>query len=1535
MYCTLIKKINVNTTQTLKTITNNKSNNLYSVGGANGFLQVINVDVTRPKNSEIKGPIKDPSQLNFSNTFNFYNNDITLITWNDSYNKLTTCDKSNRIVIWFNRKGCWTVESINQREVSNVSAIKWSKQGKYICILYEDGTCIVGNVEGQRMWGKVIKEGIYDLEWSPTGINILIACMRSNVLIVGRNGDFLGELEVNIDFIENKITTIEWWINFLSEEQNESQPKHLLLAYESGDVALYDDANDKDPIETNTLLSSITKAEWTLYGNSFAICGKFKKDNRYGVAFYSTDIKTVLSVIKCPEQCVSFCLSNDATKVGMLVSNGIFFGLIKPKYKWCYFCDTLVYSYINEDNHHVINFWNVKDNKHNYKYANSLIEMTAKSPFCIIATKEDEKIYMLTIYDCLGVALISKKIKIFPMFISLSDFHICVADRNYVYVWKYRSKNEKENKRRINTHSMTYSDIKILNDDDMFEAIFFIDDIMRKESIMSFDGNSITKDPILAMCISNSFIMITRASGSGAKIDCDSLRSFTVFHFDSRLVKIGISPNEKFLWGINDGDFVKVYDISKKVIEKALIERKDTWSVLWSSIENDKEERFCFLEKNKLNIVSNFSIEETIVCNSYLCEYGDMVITVAKMEKLMYKPWDMELTPEMIIERIETKVLRDLKEKMGKNLSSSEIYKFVNDHPNKKMWEMLSTYSLNNMDFELAEKAMMQTGDYAGLDFVKKVKEMGDENMKKAEVAQYLKSYEEAEKIYKDEKREDKNVEMNMKLGKWDKVVDILEEKKEEEEINTNDVKKEEIEKNDVKNEEEKTEEDKKEEEKKEEKKEEDKKEEEKKEEKKEEEKKSKKSSTIKGSSNKTSTIKESTLVEMNPNNEEKKENEDKKEEEKKKDKKEEEHKDENNNKVEDDKKSKMSKKSKKSKNSTGTKKSKKSSISKNTAKKEIAPNEEEKVNKEKTKTINEGEQKEENSTDNNKEEDTQNPIQKKETKVGDKQTLNKSVNNNLNESTTSKKENNNPNKSVNKSLNKSINKSLTKSVNKSIHKTPKNKSLHKSINKSNIEQSIAHDNNESLSQNQEEENEEGEEEENEEGEECENEENEDEENEEGENEESEKNDVVLDDNLKQSYNNLAEQLIESKSYDKAEKLLLKTNNVSSLTKLYFTSEQYDKATPLIEKTTDIPTLSYMASQFETYGLFDESVKCYLKVNDINKAIDICINMNKWELFDQIATTYDIFSNDEIVAEYAKKLTAKNLKMELVDFYIKTHRHYFAYKTLLDIANDLWRMKCSPLHIKKIYVFAALEMERYNIKQYTSLSSSSQTSSNDSSKDDNVEKNLNVDNLSSFQISNATQYQYNPNSTNISSNLHYTLTHKILNNIWKGAEAFHFYMLCQAQLYKKEYKKAAKTSLRLVLYEKELKSENVYALIALCAGLSQNLRIMSKAVSIIENENKRRYKGLGERLFANKEIVNKDEVYYKCPNEKCDGEISEYDIYCRKCGMNFDGCVISGESIITKNYFKCKRCRHKSLKIEAIRKSIRNCPMCHVSLLPH
>ena len=49
-----------------------------------------------------------------------------------------------------------------------------------------------------------------------------------------------------------------------------------------------------------------------------------------------------------------------------------------------------------------------------------------------------------------------------------------------------------------------------------------------------------------------------------------------------------------------------------------------------------------------------------------------------------------------------------------------------------------------------------------------------------------------------------------------------------------------------------------------------------------------------------------------------------------------------------------------------------------------------------------------------------------------------------------------------------------------------------------------------------------------------------------------------------------------------------------------------------------------------------------------------------------------------------------------------------------------------------------------------------------------------------------------------------TSADKILQNPWRGAEAWHFFLMAQRQLYKGEYKYALKTSLRLQEYELDL-----------------------------------------------------------------------------------------------------------------------------------
>ena len=63
----------------------------------------------------------------------------------------------------------WFEEMVNSRNKSLVKDMKWSVDGKKICIIYEDGQVIVGSVDGDRIWGKNLNVKLSTVDWSPDG----------------------------------------------------------------------------------------------------------------------------------------------------------------------------------------------------------------------------------------------------------------------------------------------------------------------------------------------------------------------------------------------------------------------------------------------------------------------------------------------------------------------------------------------------------------------------------------------------------------------------------------------------------------------------------------------------------------------------------------------------------------------------------------------------------------------------------------------------------------------------------------------------------------------------------------------------------------------------------------------------------------------------------------------------------------------------------------------------------------------------------------------------------------------------------------------------------------------------------------------------------------------------------------------------------------------------------------------------------------------------------------------------------------------
>lgn len=75
-------------------------------------------------------------------TLDGHSGEISSITWNDKFNKLTTADSNGKIVVWVNYEGQWCEEMVNKRDNTTVTGMKWSPDGLHICIIYNDGKCI-------------------------------------------------------------------------------------------------------------------------------------------------------------------------------------------------------------------------------------------------------------------------------------------------------------------------------------------------------------------------------------------------------------------------------------------------------------------------------------------------------------------------------------------------------------------------------------------------------------------------------------------------------------------------------------------------------------------------------------------------------------------------------------------------------------------------------------------------------------------------------------------------------------------------------------------------------------------------------------------------------------------------------------------------------------------------------------------------------------------------------------------------------------------------------------------------------------------------------------------------------------------------------------------------------------------------------------------------------------------------------------------------------------------------------------------------
>ncbi|KAH8855133.1 WD repeat-containing protein 35 [Schistosoma japonicum] len=185
--------------------------------------------------------------------------------------------------------------------------------------------------------------------------------------------------------------------------------------------------------------------------------------------------------------------------------------------------------------------------------------------------------------------------------------------------------------------------------------------------------------------------------------------------------------------------------------------------------------------------------------------------------------------------------------------------------------------------------------------------------------------------------------------------------------------------------------------------------------------------------------------------------------------------------------------------------------------------------------------------------------------------------------------------------------------------------------------------------------------------------------------------------------------------------------------------------------------------------------------------------------------------------------------------------------------------------------------------------------------------------------------QFNNSTKSLTSDVQLTKTSEIsrlIDQPWRGAEAYHYLMLTEKQLYSGSINRAFRTAQLLKDYEDILNPLIIHSLIALCAIYTRNYATCSKAFIKLENltdiltTEQKEIKELTLELFSRYQPVNEQ-------NMSGSPEIDSM----LESETKIPICIVTGQPITDYQFWMCPTCKHCAYENEITR--LHNCPLCH------
>ncbi|KAK8762209.1 hypothetical protein V5799_026524, partial [Amblyomma americanum] len=233
---------------------------------------------------------------------------VTLVKWNEPYQKLASCDSSGVIFVWIKYEGRWSIELINDRN-TQVTDFAWSHDGRMALICYRDGFVLVGSVAGQRYWSSTLhldRAAVLCGIWTPDDHQVLFGTSNGQILVNDMHGELVAQVTLNEDAA---IVAMAWSCEkFKMEEADddraastgdasvppaqapESKLSVLAVCFSNGAIHVMKNYDDISPTIINTGLKDI-KVEWSNSGEVLAVAGVASEstdgDCRNRIHFYT------------------------------------------------------------------------------------------------------------------------------------------------------------------------------------------------------------------------------------------------------------------------------------------------------------------------------------------------------------------------------------------------------------------------------------------------------------------------------------------------------------------------------------------------------------------------------------------------------------------------------------------------------------------------------------------------------------------------------------------------------------------------------------------------------------------------------------------------------------------------------------------------------------------------------------------------------------------------------------------------------------------------------------------------------------------------------------------------------------------------------------------------------------------------------------------------------------------------------------------------------------------------------------------------